>query len=490
MTKAKLDALVQSIAGGAKPPSAVFVVGGDLVIAEPQATRLAEALAEKAGCPVQTHRRPASLGPILNDLRTFSLFDNAKVALVVDSAVLADRAAAAELIDEAAKVLPVDPGAQLDGARRLGASRLLQALHVFGVEPVGDAAELVATLPDWALQGGKKVRKQKPRGRPAKERRELAEGLAALLEAARNTGLEGFAQGDLAELGAIIQQGLPEGHALVLVESSAAKDHPLVATLAERGAVADLGSVGFDQRQGWQGLAPLVEELTSETGVGIEPAALEELARRTLRQTGNFKNRKVEADSTARLAGEYRKLAGLVEGGKISRALVAENVDDRGEEDVWKIFDALGEGRGDEALRRFRRLVATADDEMAARLSFFALLAGFCRQLNAVAGMARCAGVPAGVRSYQQFKSQWAPRLQGEPPAGGKNPLSGLHPFRLHRAYLAASRMDRQLVAHLPWTLLETEVRIKGGSSESDVAISQLIAHLASAVRTRPTRRR
>ena len=490
MANPKLDALVKSITDGTKPPSAVFVVGGDLVVAEPQATRLAETLAKRAGCLVQTHRRPAGLGPILNDLRTYSLFDSAKVALVVDSALLADRAAAADLVDEAAKVLPVDPTADLDGARRLGASRLLQALHVFGLEPVGDAAELVATLPDWALQGGKKVRKQKPRGRSAKDRRELAEGLTALLEAARNAGLQGFAQGDLAELGALVQQGLPEGHSLVLVESSLAKDHPLVQTLVERGVVVDLGSVGFDQRQGWQGLAPLVEELASETGVGIDSAALDELARRTLRQTGNFKDRKVEAESTARLAGEYRKLAGLAEGGKIHRALVAANVDDRGEEDVWKIFDALGEGRGDEALNRFQRLVGTADDAMAARLSFFALLAGFCRQLNAVVGMARSAGVPAGVRSYQQFKSQWAPRLQGEPPAGGKNPLTGLHPFRLHRAYLAASRMDRDLVAHLPWTLLETEIRIKGGSSESDVAIAQLLAYLATAVRSGPTRRR
>ena len=40
-------------------------------------------------------------------LRTFSLFSTAKALLVVDSAVFADRGAAAELIDDAAEVLPV-----------------------------------------------------------------------------------------------------------------------------------------------------------------------------------------------------------------------------------------------------------------------------------------------------------------------------------------------------------------------------------------------
>ena len=483
MANPAIDKLLKTLAAGDEPPSAIFLVTGDLVVAEPQATKLAEALATKVGCDVQTHRRPAGLGSILNDLRTYSLFDSAKVVLVTDSALLADRSAAAELIDEAAKSLPVDAGAELDAGRRLGASRLLQALHVFGIDTEGDAAEVIAALPKWALQGGKKFRKGKPRGRSAKDARELAEGLANLLDAARAAGLTGFAQGDLAELGALVQKGLPEGHALVLAEHSAAKDHPVVATLDERGAAFHLTTVGVGKKGDWLGLEALVGELIEETGTRIDNAALGELARRTLRQTGQFKNRTVDAESTARFAGEYRKLAGLTEDGPITRAMVADNVDDRGEEDVWKILDALGEGRGDEALYRFRRLVGGADDPMAARLSFFSLVAGFCRQLTAVAGMARVAGVPAGVRSYSQFKDRWAPKLQGELPAGGKNPLAGLHPFRLHRAYLAASRLDRGVLAHLPWNVLATEIRMKGGSSEADVAVSELIAQIATSAR-------
>ena len=130
----------------------------------------------------------------------------------------------------------------------------------------------------------------------------------------------------------------------------------------------------------------LAAELESQTGVGIDRRALDELARRTL-QTARAKRGAAAgaaADSTARFAAEYRKLAALTAGGRITRRRVEEAVEDRGEEDVWKILDALGSGRGGEALRRFRRLLAAADDPLASRLSFFALLAAFCRQLTAV----------------------------------------------------------------------------------------------------------
>ncbi|MEO1367115.1 MAG: hypothetical protein AAFX50_08040, partial [Acidobacteriota bacterium] len=92
--KTTLEKLIDDI--GAGRPRPVYLVGGDLVAAEPQAARLAEAVAGKVGCAVETHRRPPRLGPIFADLRTFSLFGGAKVVLVVDSAIVADTAAAAD----------------------------------------------------------------------------------------------------------------------------------------------------------------------------------------------------------------------------------------------------------------------------------------------------------------------------------------------------------------------------------------------------------
>ncbi|MEM9556692.1 MAG: hypothetical protein AAGC60_20700 [Acidobacteriota bacterium] len=492
MPPATLDTLLTEVDAGQAQP--VVLITGDLVAVEPQAERLATAIAEASGSEVTVRRRPERLGLVFDDLRTAALFGSGKVVLAVDTALLADAAGAADLIDQAADGLPFkSPSAKtagdavLDGAGREGAARLFQALRLFGVDPhVGDAAAALDALPDSALRGGAALRKKSPRGRSKKAAATLREDLEALLEAGRIDGIQGVADGDLANLGELIRGRMPPGHHLVLAERTAAADHPLVQDLRKVGALLELGRVEAGKGGAWQGLEPLVAALEAETGVGIERPALEALAQRTLRQKGGWKDKGVESDSTARLAGEYRKLADLARGQagggrtRITAAMVQQAVKDRGDEDVWKILDAVGEGRGAEALSRYRRLIESADNAIQARLSFFGLLANFCRQLSAIGGMARVAGVPANVRNYNQFKQRWAPALQGEIPGGGKSPLAGLHPYRLHRAYLAASRIDRAELGRLPWLVLETELQIKGEASDPDVAMAKLLSHLCT----------
>ncbi|HEX4965421.1 MAG TPA: hypothetical protein VF173_31715 [Thermoanaerobaculia bacterium] len=469
------------------PLPQVCLVQGDVVLAEPAAQRIAQTLAQAVGLPpeaIEVHRRPASLSPLLQDLRTFSLFSPGKVSLAVDSAVFADRSAAGDLIDDAAEVVPLsDAMRPLSARERQAASRLLQALHLFDVDAQAGAAEkAVAELPAWVLEGGK----ARGRARTKKQVEELRGALAGLLEAARRDGLQGMGEGDLSELTEAVRSGLPPGHALVLAEGAVAADHPVVHLLQERNAVLSLGRVE-SERGSWQGVELLAGELERQTGVAIAPDALAELARRTLRQANDSRGRStgsVDADSTARLAAEYRKLANLAEGtegagGRIDRKLVEQTVEDRGEEDVWQVFDAISAGRGGEALDRLRRLLGSAEDVLAARLTFFSLLCSFCRQLVAIRGMMRVARVPAGEANYGRFKNQHAPALQGEVPIGGKNPLAGLHPFRLHRAYLAASRLPEPFLARLPSDLLETELQIKGESGEADVALARLVARLS-----------
>jgi hypothetical protein len=483
------------------PPPQVCLVHGDLVMAEPAARRVAETLAAAAGlgaAAVEVHRRPASLSPLLQDLRTFSLFATGKVLLASDSAVFADRGAAGELIDDAADVVPIAAdGHSLSARERQAASRLLQALHLFDINPyTGESERALAELPAWVLEGGK-ARKAK---RGKKQVEELRSSLAGLLDAARREEIQGTGEGDLTELSEVVRQGLPPGHVLVLAESAVATDHPVVRLLEERGAVLGVGRIESD-RGSWQGLELLTGELERQTGVGIASDALSELARRTLRQESDKGGRStggVDADSTARFAGEYRKLASFFEGravegkgeGRIDRKLVEQTVEDRGEEDVWQLLDAIAAGRGGEALDRLRRLITGAEDPLVARLSFFSLLASFCRQLVAVRGMMRVARVPANEGNYARFKTQHAPALQSEIPTGGKNPLAGLHPFRLHRAYLAACRLPEPLLARLPSDLLETELQIKGESGEADVALARLVAHQSQAAAASPGGRR
>jgi hypothetical protein len=483
--------------------SQVSLVHGDLVLAEPAALEVAEALAARHGGRVEAHRRPPALGPLLQDLRTFSMFGSAKVLLAIDTFAFADRSAAADLVDEAEEALPLaggaGPPAALSVRERQAASRLLQALKLFEIEGA-DAAEpaerLLERLPAWVFEGGKAARRARAgRARGKRQVEELREGLAALLDAARREGVEGRAEGDLSDLADAISGGLPAGHFLVFAEREVAAGHPLAKLLGERGAVAAVGEVEAD-RGGWQGVDLLAAELERQTGIGISGEALAELTRRTLRKPGDRPAggrggeaaASVTADSTARLAGEYRKLANLARAAgdrRIERRTVEEAVEDRGEEDVWKLLDAIGAGHGGEAMDRLQRLLIAAEDPLAARLSFFALLATFCRRLTAIRGMMRVARVPAGETNYNRFTARLAPALQGDLPGlpGGKNPLAGVNPWALFRAYLAASRLPEPVAARLPWEVLETELQLKGESGEADAALARLVVHLSTAVK-------
>jgi DNA polymerase III delta subunit len=486
---ARADDLLERIAAGARP--SMTLVHGDLVLAEPAAEHVAAALAAAAGCTVETYRRPPSLAGLLQDLRTFSLFSSAKVLLAVDTAVLADRSVAADLIDEAATVLPLGEGETLTTREKASAALLLQALRLFEVDIAGEPEEVIAGLPDWAFEGGGAARRGRGgRGRGKRQVEELRAGLATLLSAALRDQVETTFQSDAVELADLLRSGLPAGHALVLAESRVAADHPIVRQLASRDAVWVVGEVSAE-RGSWVGLDLLAQELERETGAAISTDALEELARRTLRMASDRRSSgpssSVDPDSSARFAAEYRKLAGLAEG-RIDRKLVAQVVEDRGEEDVWQLLDAIAAGRGGEALGRLHRLLGAADDPMAARLSFFSLLASFCRQLTAIRGLLRLQGVPPGEANYNRFKTQLAPRLQADI-AGGKNPIAGLHPFRLHRAYLAASRLPERFLAGLPDQVLATEVRLKGGSAEPDAALARFVAELSTATESPASRR-
>jgi hypothetical protein len=489
MTKSRsvsIEAITHQIAEGGI--GSLYLVVGDRVLAEPGAIRIGEALASKVGCEVAVYRRPAGLGALLADLKTYSLFASAKVLVAVETAVLADAQAAAHLLDEALESCPiaVDASAELSEPQRRSASRLLQTLRLFQIAPhAGSAEEVIANLPDSALQGavGSSGRRRR-RGR--KQIAEAREHLVGLLEVARLAEIEGWAETDLGDLAEIAERGLPEGHALILAESTAAAGHPLVQKVAEAGRYAAVGQVEATKSGGWQGLDLLAAELGQETGASIDGRALEELARRTLQKSQTRGgSASVSAESTARFAGEFRKLATLVGQGEIGLELVRNVVEDRGEEDAWKTLDAIGAGRADEALRRIDRLMSAAEDPIATRLSFFALLAGFARQLTALSNLIDLLQIPRQSMPYARFKAQLAPRLQAELPGGKQNPMAGLHPYRLYRAYLVACRVPAERVGRLPARVLETELQLKGESDQPDAALAALVCDIATAARGR-----
>lgn len=479
-----MKSALEAIASGRVEP--VYLVHGDRVLAEPEAERLAAALAERFGCEPLTVRRPDGLADAVADLRTFSLFASGKVVVVIESGALADRTTAGALFDEVRSILPwKGAGGELAGRAREAAMRLLQILRLFDIGAIaGQAAEALARLPP-AVFAGKSGRAAKGKG--AVE--ELRAGLEPLLEAALAAGLTGLGEGDASLVADLVREGLPERHALILVESAVAGGHPLFTSLAKRGAVIEAGAVTI-VRGKYGGLAELAAELERESGVRIERDALEALAARTLRSEDRRRGGEegaVVADSTARFAGEYRKLATLAAaapaGSKrapaIDLELVKRNVVDRGEEDVFALLDAIGAGRAAEALARLARKIQGAEDPVLERLSFFALFAAFCRHLVAVRGAAGLAGATLEVRDYNRFKSGLAAKLSGAIAGIETNPLHGLHEFRLFKAAQAAARLPAATIDRLPALVLETERRLKGESGEPDAALAALVLALA-----------
>ena len=479
-----LEAGLARIRQGERGP--LYLVAGDRVLAEPAAIRIGETLAEQVGCAAEIHRRPAEIGPLLADLRTYSLFASAKVVVAVETAVLADAGAASGLVDEALEAgsIEVTEDLQLNERQRRSATRLLQTLRLFQIDPLtGEPAAAIAGLPDTVFHGARQGGSRRRRGK--KQIEEARHQLTGLLAAARAAELQGWADTELAELADIARRGLPEGHALVLAESAVAADHPVVETLAAEGRLVAVGQVEAARSGGWQGVELLVDELRRETGVGIEPPAVDELARRTIQRHDARAGGRASSDSTARFAAEYRKLATLAGEGPIESHLVENVVEDRGEEDAWKTLDAIGSGEAEQALHRIHRMLAAAEDPLSTRLSFFALLAGFARQLVVISGLIDSLGVPRRSWPYPAFKTQVAPRLQADLADGARSPVAGLHPYRLYRAFGVAARLPATAVDDLLARVLETELRLKGDSSEPDVALSLFVCDLTSALRGR-----
>jgi len=460
---------------------AVVLVEGDRVLAEPVAERLAKEIGQLWGVEPRLARHPEDAGELAADLRTLSLFDAGKIVIAVETGWLADKDASVKLLAQALEALPLSGDDELSGRERDAARRLLQVLRLHGIDPeAGEPGEVLASLPAPAFgTGASKL------GAVGEVRAELE----PLLVAARTTGLRGAGESERGLVADLVRDGLPPRHLLILVESSVAAKEPLAAQLERAGGRVDAGRLAAGRKGAVDGLDRLVAELERETGVGMRRDATAELSRRTLRgedvRRGGSQGA-IDADSSTRFAAEYRKLAGLTDGTTIDRGLVERNVEDRGEEDVWAILDAIGEGKPQVALAGIRRRVAAADDPLAERLSLFALLAGYAKNLVAVGGALSLTGARRGEPSYPRFKERVAPALQGELPELEVNPIAKLHPYRLHRSYLAASRFDAARLPALLAKVLETERALKGDSSEPDAALATFVAELAGGVSRDP----
>ena len=315
---------------------------------------------------------------------------------------------------------------------------------------------------------------------------ETRAALEPLLEAALAAGLRGVGESEASILADLLADGLPPGHSLVLVESSAAEGHPIVAALVKRGAIADAGEVTIEKGK-FSGLEALAAELRRATGVSIDSQALEALARRTLRSEDRRRGGEegaIEADTTARFAGEYRKLASLAgPEGSIDAELVEANVEDRGEEDPFALVDAVAAGKASEALSRIARKIAGAEDPILERLGVLSQLITLSKRLAAMRTIAAREKIPFTEGNYKRFEANLYQRFTAPVPGITGNPLAAIrHPFPMFKLYQAAGRIPAAALERLPALALETERRLKGDSGEPDAALTAFVLAIAKPV--------
>lgn len=165
------------------------------------------------------------------DLRTFSLFADGKVVAVVESGVFADRATAATLFDEVRQQLPWTGGPDdLTGKTRDAATRLLQILRLFDLDPATLGFErALEALPEGLLAG-----KARGGGKGKSATHDTRTALLPLLAAAVAAGLRGLGDNAASLVADLVRDGLPDRHALVLIESAVAEGHPVFEALTRR----------------------------------------------------------------------------------------------------------------------------------------------------------------------------------------------------------------------------------------------------------------
>ena len=166
--------------------------------------------------------------------------------------------------------------------------------------------------------------------------------------------------------------------------------------------------------------------------------------------------------------------------GRIDRAAVEESVVDRGEQDVWDVFNAMEGGKPGAALAAFRRYLDSAADEQGERFRFLSLLAGRCQQLAAIHGLAMAHSLPeAG--NYNGFKARVLPKLMAAWPGAVRKP--GPWPlFHMYKAAMARRSPEAvSAMSELPWKVLEAEIRLRGGSGEGTAALEALVLAVAGA---------
>lgn len=230
-----------------------------------------------------------------------------------------------------------------------------------------------------------------------------------------------------------VLEKIPESTILILVEERLEGSNPLIAALRKRAQVRDFPMSWGRERQRWIG------ERVARGGGKISPEAVRLLS-------------DLAGDSLWHLSTEVEKLLLYASGGVIGSAEVRQVVSPGQEANIYRLSDALLQGRAAYAGKAFHQLL----EHGFSPAGVFARLAGELRLI---------------VQAQEMLS-------QGRPPKEIGEGLNVRHEYRLKQIIAQAQNRPLARLKEVYQRLLETDLALKSGRWGEEVAVDFLIAAL------------
>ena len=438
---ADIDAL---LASAKKSPRAVYLFIGEPFQTEPAARALIDLLVppdKRSFSLEQYDGRSTAIGPILDSLRTPSLFGGTKLIWVREPTLFLSGEKRGDLSD--ALFTAVDEERPLEAAEKL---LVLAALAGWS------QADFAAV--DWSAMSGTDQSALLGR-RLERGEAETLDGLRALC-AERGLTVSAF-RDDSGQLEQYLSAPAPQT-VLVFTASAADKRKRVVKTIQQQGAVHEF--TVQRERSGAlsaESVDALIASVLGAAGKRLAPTARQLLVQRAGTQAGV-------------LAGELEKLVLYVgDAPTIDEAAVRDSVRDLAESWVFDFTKALAQRQAGAAVAQLRALFAQGEHPLR-------LLSLIARELRLLLLARDClrgslAGSWTPRTTYATFRDRLLPTLSEDE----KTALGALHPFVLYQCLQNASRTSGAHLQRAVLALQSLDVMFKSTPTDPRIRLEAFV---------------
>ncbi|HZY04849.1 MAG TPA: DNA polymerase III subunit delta [Anaeromyxobacteraceae bacterium] len=431
-------------------PAPVYLLDGDPFLTLRAGREIAQALVPEAQRSLNVVELDAAAAPVevAREVATGGLFGGRKAVLVAEPAFLTSREDAGEAFDRALRAWR--EGKQRDGARRLVALAAKAGWTAADLDPSREGSP---GLTDWKRELG--VDPEDP-----------AAAEAFLEEAGRFAVERGLQAGkeDAAALEALLGQGLPPGHVLVIAAGKVDGRLPLVKRLAAAGRRLTLA---VEKEGRWDDerpvLGPVLAALLSGTGKRVDRQAEARLAA-------------LLGDDARALAAEVAKLVAYA-GDRAT--ITAEDVEALVTRVASDKFFALGNAVESRDLPGALSVLRRSLEDGLSAPQLLASLAGTLRRLLTEQERGRLAAPGRRLPTFDSWSAAVLPAIPAEE-------LGERKPYGLWMKYQAAQRFSRAELLEGLAGLAEADLALKTGG-DGQVLLERCLVTLLP--RSQPGRR-